>query len=145
MVHPSLNLQDVQEKNQSELLNTLAAGQIDVVKKAKKSVNYLSAHLSCGVYYFWSYLIMHWYLYLNRQKLLTAAEAREKSDEIMQDLRSYKEGLERDNAKQEQALHVKLSDLKKKQMEAKVSVSARGCLLFCCENINVYCYVRVHL
>ena len=56
----------------------------------------------------------------SRQKVITAEEAREKSDDIMNDLVAYKQSMEEDMAKKENALHNKLSEDKKKQLAAKV-------------------------
>lgn len=58
-----------------------------------------------------------------RQKLLTNEEARNVSQEIMNDLRKYKSDMEKEASKQERALHNRLSELKKKQLDAKVSVT----------------------
>ena len=55
-----------------------------------------------------------------RQKILTAEEARTMSNDIMNELVTYKQSMEADVAKQEAALHKRLSDAKKKKLAAKV-------------------------
>ena len=55
-----------------------------------------------------------------RQKILTAEEARTMSNDIMNELVTYNQSMEADVAKQEAALHKRLSDAKKKKLAAKV-------------------------
>ncbi|XP_067937333.1 limbin-like [Watersipora subatra] len=82
-------LSDLQERGQSDLLNTIAGGQMDILKKAKK------------------------------HKVLSADEARAMSDDIMRELMTYKQSMEEDISKQESALHKRLSEAKKKKLAAK--------------------------
>jgi len=67
--------------------------------------------------------------------MLSTEEAREKSEEIMGDLMKYKQSMEMDMANQESALHSRLSELKKKQLAAKV--------LFV--SLSVYHFLYPHL